>query len=1006
MPFLFAHVCDLFQQVEDLPPARRNQPRVVNQLIQSWFATHCKAVEQMVNVAGDANPTNPVNFVNSANSASALLSALLPDRRTDRVYSLQARGLQRILIRALGLGHSRIPELSRWMRPCEHATTGPVDLADCVEAILQRTPNPVPAVPVSIEEVDAVLHSVAARCRFSGPAVRGNTAEGVPHTQSLTRLYQRLDARGAKWFTRLILKDLRPVVLDDTAVARAFHRDLPRALQVHADLAVAVQSLREHANQEGGGRPCVPRPQLGTKVGRQHWAKGRSIQNCISLAGPQRMSCEHKMDGEYVQVHVNLQKEGDDEDNVIQLFSKSGKDSTWDRVHLHGAIRDSLRLGQLDCPLRKGCILEGEMLAYDDRTKTILDFDAIRRHVNRSGTRLYVDPRAEAEARHCHEHLMIVYYDVLLVDDESLLQMGHGERFRRLQSLVQCRPGYAELVPREVIDFGAYTAPALLRRAFARCITARLEGLVLKPENEPYFDFGGNSTFSSRSCIIKLKRGYVGGFGEVGDFAVVGGRYDVAKAREYPSDLPGLRWTHFFLGCLDKTKSTPARPRFIVTNVVTLPVAQMTVFLKHCRPRTVPVDKKRPASLPADTEVADSRLPFDVTRLEPGLDDSKGGAHDWFADPPVVDVRCFSFHRQGYGRFWSPRFPNVTKFHFDRSAMVDVLTYDDLQTMAEEATTFNYEALEDDTQEQEKEGGEHAHWVARLKSADRRGIAMDAETSQSSAGASTAKSQSQSTTSQSQSQSQATPVLGTSQMAAVPATVLPPAMFPLIEIDEEEEKGEDDKDEKQTQLSIVTIKTYDNDRYVQNEKNEKKAKAVPIVTVIDLTGDDEEDGEDNKENGDDAERAEPSTPKQTPAKVLPTTLKTPRKHRTPRTPRAPRTPLQTVPAFPTASCSPIDFVSSLTAWSTDASQNESQESRDTEMSERNVLCEMNERSEFNDVGEGQGEHSEDTKNIGRSEDKEDKKESTPPRKRHRSWDFTTLYPAVSPPMLKRAKSGV
>ncbi|CAK7231081.1 hypothetical protein SEUCBS140593_007806 [Sporothrix eucalyptigena] len=976
MTFSFAHVCDLFQQVEDLPPARRSQPRAVNQVVQAWFATHRQHVDNMVlpakstsastidgSMSSIMSSTGPVSSATSppsaavaapstsspavAGSAAALLSTLLPERRTDRVYGLQARGLQRILITALGLGHSRIPELSRWMRACEHATTGPVDLADCVEAILQRTPNPVPTVPVSVEEVDQVLHSVAARCRFSAPAVRGNTVEDVPHTQTLTRLYQRIDPRGAKWLTRLILKDLRPVVLDETAVARAFHRDLPRALQVHADLEVAVNSLGENSG-------CV-RPRLGTKVGRQQWAKGRSIQHCIGMAGPQRMSCEHKMDGEYVQVHVDLSKGT----NCIQLFSKSGKDSTWDRVYLHDAIRDSLRLGQPDCPLTSGCILEGEMLAYDEKTQSILDFDVIRQHVNRSGSRLYADPRVDAA--HRHEHLMIVYYDVLLIDNESLLGTRHCERFHRLEELVTCRAGYAELVTREVIDFNSHAAPSLLRKAFARCITARLEGLVLKPDNDPYFDFAAPSTTGPKplewpylkSYVIKLKRGYIGGFGEVGDFAVLGGRYDAAKAREYPSDLPCLRWTHFFLGCLDTANSTPQRPRFVVTNVVTLTVAQMTTFLKHCRPRVVPVDKRqrgpgRPSRSTKnglttiddpDVEVVAEQTPFDIAPLEPGLDDSKGGPSHLFAEPPVVEIRCFSFHRQGYGRFWSPRFPSVTKFHFDRTSR-DAVTFDGLQTMAQEATTLNYDALDDDTQDL---GDEHTHWVAKLKKADRHGIAMDAETSQSSAG----------TTATTRSQSQSAPVVA-SQAVTVP----------LAEIEEEDDA--DEKDNGQTQLSIVTIRTYDNDRYFQPRK-----KAAPVVTVIDLTGDDE----------DDEEEEDPSTPKQLPAS-LPLLNVSPA---TPVTPRAaaPGTPPQAASSpLPPASSSPIDFVSSLTAPSTD----DSQESLGTL----------------------------DTQGSGRSEDPTCEREArraqsapgTPSRKRRRSWDLATLYSAVSPVLLKRAKSGV
>ncbi|CAK7268586.1 hypothetical protein SEPCBS119000_003136 [Sporothrix epigloea] len=924
MPFSFDHVCNLFQQIEDLPPARRNQPGVVKQLIYAWFAAHRTAVEEMVNGTDtDTESATTSPPAAAASSAVALLSTLLPDRRTDRVYGLQARSLQRTLVRALGLGHSRISELSRWMQPCRDGTDGPVDLADCVEAILHRTPNPVPAVPVSVEEVDAVLQSVAAQCRFSGPAIRGTAARDLPYAQLLTRIYQRLDARGAKWFTRVILKDLRPVVLDSAAVARSFHRDLPLALQVHDDLAAAVQTLRQEANQTTGGRACPPRPQLGTKVGRQRWIKGRSIENCISLAGPQRISCEHKLDGEYVQVHIDLTR---DRHGTIQLFSKSGKDSTWDREQLHGAIRDSLRLGQPGCPLKSGCILEGEMLAYDDRNHKVLDFDAIRRHVSRSGTRLYVDPREEAEARHCQEHLMIVYYDVLAVDEESLLPMRHGERFRRLQSLITCRAGYAEVVPREVIDFAATTAPAALRRAFARCLTARLEGLVLKPEDRPYFHLPGDGAGAGSPCIIKLKRGYVGGFGEAGDLAIVGAYYDAAKAREYPAELRGLHWTHFYLGCLDTTRSTRGRPRFIVTNVVTLPTAQMSTFLKYCRPRTVRLGKRKRSETPRDIQVSDSQLPFDVARLEPSLVVGQNSPTDWFADPPVVEIRCFSFHRQGYGQFWSPRFPNVVKFHFDRSGLTDVLTYAEIQIMAEEATRSNPAALET-AAEDDGNAREEREWEERLKKADRRGIAVDAETSQSSS-ASTA------------SQTLLRPAASPDKSRSTAATATPLATLPQA-------RANGGPIEVDSQASVIVVEP---EKASYDDKENSQQSQKNGVTIIDLTREDDT-GDDGV--GSNAEAAGVSTPKPTATGAPPSDPATPRQLKTPRQAASPLLP---------ASCSPIDIVSSLAAWMSDASQTGSQDSQATE--------------------------TEATLRESRQT----------PRKRLLSQDAATLYAAVSPPI--------
>lgn len=119
------------------------------------------------------------------------------------------------------------------------------------------------------------------------------------------------------------------------------------------------------------------KPQLGIKIGRQPWIKGRSIKHCLDM-GHGRMSVEEKIDGEYCQIHIDPNKG----DRCIQIFSKSGKDSTEDRVALHGSVLndtgpaqanitlrtiiESLKIGQPDARVTKGCILEGELVVYDD----------------------------------------------------------------------------------------------------------------------------------------------------------------------------------------------------------------------------------------------------------------------------------------------------------------------------------------------------------------------------------------------------------------------------------------------------------------------------------------------------------------------------------------------------------------------------------------------------------------------------------------------------------------
>ncbi|KAL2191160.1 hypothetical protein L209DRAFT_39157 [Thermothelomyces heterothallicus CBS 203.75] len=667
MPFLFSYVCDLLQRLDDNRLARSGV-KSNTAIIEEWFRGHHGLLYR------------------DDHCSAPLLSALLPEKRIDRVYFIREKKLQAIIGRALGLGRSRIAELSRWTTPEASA-----DLADCVESILKQTPNPVSPAhrPVTVEEIDEVLHSIAAACRFSSPSVR-SSAENRPADKelSLGSLYQRLSARDAKWLTRLILKNYEPVVLDPRVVCASYHPLLPAILKVQDDLAVAGRILdalkRERTVTGTSELSDYLKPTLGVKIGRQTWLKGRSIKHCLSLVQG-RISCEEKVDGEYCQIHIDLSKGY----HCIQIFSKSGKDSTRDRMALHDSIRKSLQLGQPSCPLKHSCILEGELVVYSDKDQKILDFHKIRKHVTRSGSFLGTDKDSQA---HPWEHLMIVYYDLLMVDNESLLAVKHSERFKRLEGLITPVPGRASLVKRELLDCDRPSAASDLRRAFAKCITARREGLVLKAD-DPYFDFGTLRRPYS-GCPIKLKKEYIGHFGDVGDFAVVGARFDAAKARTY--NIPGLKWTHFYVGCLenkDEVQRFGKKPHFVVTNVVELNAAQLTAFVSFVNPEAIRPEDNSAISL----------------RIEPGLDGGKRPSMI-FSTPPVFDLRCFSFHKEGNTGFWSPRFPSVSKIHYDRT-FHDAISFAELQEMA---------AKEKEAPPPPEDSQELLGWIAALENAEPR----------------------------------------------------------------------------------------------------------------------------------------------------------------------------------------------------------------------------------------------------------------------------------------------
>lgn len=94
------------------------------------------------------------------------------------------------------------------------------------------------------------------------------------------------------------------------------------------------------------------------------------------------MSIEKKYDGEYCQIHIDLANQ----QNPIQIFSKSGKDSTQDRSGINEVLQESLRLKSPDCKFSRRCILEGELVVWSDDQRKILDFHKLRKFISRSGT--------------------------------------------------------------------------------------------------------------------------------------------------------------------------------------------------------------------------------------------------------------------------------------------------------------------------------------------------------------------------------------------------------------------------------------------------------------------------------------------------------------------------------------------------------------------------------------------------------------------------------------------
>lgn len=169
-----------------------------------------------------------------------------------------------------------------------------------------------------------------------------------------------------------------------------------------------------------------------------------------------------------------------------------------------------------------------------------MEFHHIRSHVNRAGT--YIG-NAKDGSRDRNSHLMILAFDCLLYNHQSLLHRPHSERIGFLRKVLPHPiPGRFEFAERVELDFAqGVMVLEKMRALFAAGIVKRWEGFVLKPIDEPYINLAerkldGNARSygwtGGKTAWIKLKKDYIQGCGDAGDFAVVGGTADRGRGWE------------------------------------------------------------------------------------------------------------------------------------------------------------------------------------------------------------------------------------------------------------------------------------------------------------------------------------------------------------------------------------------------------------------------------------------------------------------------------------------
>jgi len=686
MPFPFAEICTLFQRLEGLelrePPLLAEEKFQQTRLtVDSWFKSHRSAISAL-----------------TVEGAVTLLSALLPEKRTDRVYGFQAPGLCRILARCLKLQAHRAKDLRAYTQ------SGRGDLAACLERVLGNG-GPPARPPVTLEEVDDLLVTLAGHSIFSDPSTP-QLPRGSSEVRDvlLANILKRLTPSEGKWLTRLVLKDLSPLKLDESFILRSFHFLLPDLLRFQATFSSSV-SLLKGPLKEYPERPdprserllrkqAAPliKPCVGTKVGRPEFTKARSIDHCLKMLGKQQWVLERKYDGEYCEVHIDLSISTDPA-KCIKIFSKSGKDSTLDRKGIHKTLLRCLKLGRPEGKIKRRAIVLGELFVWSDREKEPMPFDKIRKFVTRSGVRIGTDADSQ---RRPDEHLAIAFFDLLLLDDEIVMTKPIEERRQWLRETYTKIEGRALGAQWKVVDFADEgKSKNVLLQQFAASNAGRCEGLVLKPCGLPYFALHSRDE-GYKHGFIKLKSDYISDMGDEADLAVVGASYNAQQALK--SGLKGLKWTDFHLGALLNKEDVlrfGTRPRLKIVG---------TIQQYFCIPKPVLETANIIGNLSAESyDLGQQPDTFDLHNPANVKIDAV------FRTPLVFEVLGAGFQKSSNSDFYMLRHARVKKLHQDRS-WKDCISFQELQ---DQATAARAAPIYSESQETRQ-------WIERLERKCRR----------------------------------------------------------------------------------------------------------------------------------------------------------------------------------------------------------------------------------------------------------------------------------------------